>query len=596
MHELIHQHLPESLCSWIEQRYYAQINAQARFEVLIGEERFWEAPRAHVGLYSDHGLVHVRDVARQIILLLDNIHGVLIPTRPPERFDAFMKGYGVTVAYLHDIGMVDFSPFGRSMHPEYAAQAVFSAPFDPWIEALMAQNIGGMAARLQSLARSGALAQPPEIVLREMLALSMAHSKTKLPIAVLNDRAILRAVAQTSVGTDLSALYVRQPQAKAINSAQEPISAQRELLSRHYADFERDSFSWLVAGGAAIDDLVNDVVDTLRALRAADALRQRGTVQKSSGGYEVFISQQTGGAVYAFRLRNDQMYLFEVFDPISAGEANIASSELDRAGNLRISFHRGGFASEAARMHAIAGTALVVQDIQADVIESFRRTNERASAMTMPALKTSASIETWLESTDDSHDFADMVWAKLRDLAPAYSAHLQVVPSLQNLPDLERHRYTIASTIEWSQAERRGLLARMAEAGCKIDSIDIDLAFRHVRLIELESGETLIEANQPASMIYVPLGQGLKIIPLGGYDSFSVQAWMPLGSTGVIRGALRNAKVIVEQAVCALMIPKDVYLRHWYATYTAAELRQRLQKVCTASSSIVAGGEVAGLS
>jgi hypothetical protein len=56
---------------------------------------------------------------------------------------------------------------------------------------------------------------------------------------------------------------------------------------------------------------------------------------------------------------------------------------------------------------------------------------------------------------------------------------------------------------------------------------------------------------------------------------------MPLGSTGVIRGALRNARVIAEQAVSALMIPKDVYLRHWYATYTAAELRQRLgQMAC----------------
>jgi hypothetical protein len=31
-----------------------------------------------------------------------------------------------------------------------------------------------------------------------------------------------------------------------------------------------------------------DVVDTLRALRCVDALCQRGTVQKTSGGYQVF--------------------------------------------------------------------------------------------------------------------------------------------------------------------------------------------------------------------------------------------------------------------------------------------------------------------
>ena len=575
MHEPFHEYLPESLCAWVEQRYYAQINAQACFEVLIGDQRFWEAPRAHVGLYSDHGVVHVRDVARRIVQLLDDIHGMLIPTRPPERCDPFMKGYGVTLAYLHDIGMVDFSAFGRSMHPEYAAQAVFSAAFDAWIDALLAHNVGGMAARLQSLARSGALAQPPEIVLREMLALSMAHSKSKVPIVVLNDRATLRAIAQNSVGTDLPTLYFRQQQAKGIASP-EPIIGQRELLSRYYADFDRDSFSWLVAGGAEIDSLVEDITDTLRALRAADALRQRGTVQKSCGGYEVFINQQTGGAVYALRLGSDQMYLFEIYDRMSAGEANIASSELDRAGNLRISFHRGAFASEAALMQAVAGAALVVQDIQSDVIESFQRTNEQAEKMIMPVLKTSAAIETWLESTDDNYSFVDMVRAALRDLNPIDSGQVLIVPSLRNVPEMERNRYAAVPDIRWSQNQRRALLSRMAESGCRIDGIDIDEAFRHVRLITLGSGETLIEADESASMVYVPLGDGLRIIPLGGYDSFSVQAWMPLGSTGVIRGALRNARVIAEQAVRVLMIPKDVYLRHWYATYTAAELRQLL--------------------
>jgi hypothetical protein len=295
----------------------------------------------------------------------------------------------------------------------------------------------------------------------------------------------------------------------------------------------------------------------------------------------VFISQQTGGAVYALRLGSDQMYLLEIDDRMSAGEANIASSELDRAGNLRISFHRGAFASEHALMRAVAGAALVVQDIQSDVIESFQRTNEQAETMTMPALKTSATIETWLESTDDNHGFVDLVCAALRDRNPTYSGQVLIVPSLQNVPEMERNRYLAVDDIQWSQNERLRLLTRMAESGCKVDSIDLDQAFRHVRLIRLGSGETLIEADEPACMVYVPLGEGLRIIPLGGYDSFSVQAWMPLGCTGVVRGALRNARVIAEQAISALMIPKDVYLRHWHTTYTAAELRLRLGQVPT---------------
>jgi hypothetical protein len=577
MHEPFHEYLPESLCAWIEQHYYAQVNHQARFELLIDDQRFWEAPRAHVGMYSDHGVVHVRDVARQIVLLLDTIHGMLIPKRPPERLDPFMKGYGVALAYLHDIGMVDFSPIGRSMHPEYAAQTVFTVRFDPWIETLIAENVGGMAARLQSLAHRGALAQPPQIVLREMLALSMAHSKSKVPIAVLNNRAALRAIAQQSVGTELQTLYSRQRQGASIAiSAPTPPTAQLEILGQYYADFERDSFGWLVAGGAEIDCLVDDIIDTLRALRAADALRQRGTVQKSSGGYEVFISQQTGGAVYALRLGNDQMYLLEINDRMSIGEANIASTELDRAGNLRISFHRGAFTSEAACMQAVAGAVFAVQDIQGDVIESFDRTVEQAEDTRLPGMKTSATIETWLESTDDSPNFVDLVCTTLRDLNPVAAARILVAPSLQHVPEIERDRYLAVPDTQWSQDDRRTLLTRMAASGCKIDSIDLDAAFRHVRLITLARGEILIEADQPAGMVYVPLGDGLRIIPLGGYASFSVQAWMPLGSTGVIRGALRNARVIAEQAVSALMIPKDVYLRHWHATYTPAELRQRL--------------------
>ena len=579
MHEHIHSYLPESLCTWVEQRYYAQINAQARFEVLIDDQFFWETPRAHIGLFSDHGVIHVRDVARQMVRLLDDIHGMLIPTRPPERFDPFMKSYGVTLAYLHDIGMVDSSPIGRSVHAEYAAQAVFTAAFDPWIATLMAQNVGGMAARLQSLASGGALTQPPELVLREMLALSMAHSKSAVPISVLNERATLRTIMQNSVGTDLSTLYLRKKQARdpgGLSSDPAPSTGQHELLRHYYADFDRDAFSWLVAGGAEIESLVDDVTDTLRALRAADALRQRGTVQKTSGGYEVFISQQTGEAVYALRLGNDQMYLLEINERISAGEANIASTELDRAGNLRISFHRGAYASETALLQAVASTAFVVQDIQADVIESFHRVSEQGPNMTMPALKTSAAIETWLESTDDSPGFVDKVIAALRDFTPTDRPRVQVVPSLQDLQEVERNRYLAVTDIEWSQNECQTLLSRMAEAGWKTDEIDQDEAFRHVRRITLRSGETVFEADQPAGMVYVPLGAGLRIIPLGGYDAFSVAAWMPLGSTGVIRGALRNATVIAEQSVNALMIPKDVYLRHWHATYTIAELRQRL--------------------
>jgi hypothetical protein len=215
---------------------------------------------------------------------------------------------------------------------------------------------------------------------------------------------------------------------------------------------------------------------------------------------------------------------------------------------------------------------MIVQDIRADVIESFYRPAEQR----VPELKPAEAIETWLESTDDNPGFVDLVRAELRHLSPATTANVDIVPSLRQVPEFERTRYLAAASVEWDLERRRVLLQQMHQSGCKIDNVDPLEAFRHVRLSRLDAGETLIEAGVPASMVYVPLGDGLRIVPLGGYASFSIRAWMPLGNTGVIRGGIRNGTVVASQPVGVIIIPKDVYLRHWHHTYTATELQQRL--------------------
>ena len=124
----LNHYLSEKIRIAIEQRYYARVNEQARLEIVSLDPEFLHDPRKHTALFSDHGVVHVRDVASQMVQVLETVHGVLIPTRSNHRL-AFMKGYGVIMAYLHDIGMVDFSKFGRTMHPEYASQHVFKLEF-----------------------------------------------------------------------------------------------------------------------------------------------------------------------------------------------------------------------------------------------------------------------------------------------------------------------------------------------------------------------------------------------------------------------------------------------------------------------------------
>ena len=122
--EQLDRYLPAPVRVWIEQTYYARINAQAQLVVALADPTFYRDPAAHLALFNDHGVVHVRDVAQQVLRVLDHTHGGLITWRDDERLQGFMKSYGVLAAYLHDIGMIDFRPFGRAMHPESPERVV----------------------------------------------------------------------------------------------------------------------------------------------------------------------------------------------------------------------------------------------------------------------------------------------------------------------------------------------------------------------------------------------------------------------------------------------------------------------------------------
>ena len=89
------------------------------------------------------------------------------------------------------------------------------------------------------------------------------------------------------------------------------------------------------------------------------------------------------------------MYLLEVGDELAAGEANLASSQLDASGNLRVSFHRGAFADAETTRQAAHNLALVIDDIQGDSVESFQRPGPQDIA------KAAENMEILLEGVDD---------------------------------------------------------------------------------------------------------------------------------------------------------------------------------------------------
>lgn len=557
--------IPASVRDWLETNYYNKVSEQARLDHAAHDPEFWRRPESHVALFSDHGAVHARDVASQVVAVLDTINGVLIARRPEPRLH-FMRGFGVLLAWLHDIGMRDFSPFGRAMHPEFAAQTVFSPAFDAQIEALWHDDRSSVAARLRAIDKPGALHGSPQVVLRELLALSMGHSKSKLPAGVLANRATLREVLQTTICTDLHALHAQQ-RGGVISRTDTPAGESMRNAQRFYRDVAAESFLWLMSDAHAVRELAEDAIDTVRALRAADALRQRGTVLKTSAGYEIFVSQHTANAMYALRHGDQQLLLYEVASPLAAGEANIASCELDRNGDLRISFHHGAFTAAGAVERAAEYATLTINDIQADVISSFLHpTGEPA--------KQATGMRILIEAADDNPYFAQRVKAQFAHINPMLEDRLRIVPSLRLASELERNRYLQAGEIDWDERRRATLLDRLVQSGFKRGAYDLANGFEHARLAKVDAGEMLIEAGAPSAFVYLPLGDGLQVRPLGGYAPFAVRAWMPLGITGVIRGAVRNAQVVATSTVEVLIIPAQVYWQHWHNPYSTEELQR----------------------
>jgi len=601
------QYLSVSIRTQIEQRYYAQINSKSRLDQVAYDEEFLELLEEHVVLFGDHGVVHVRDVAQQILHVLEVMNGVLVTRRTPYRL-TFMQGYGVMLAYLHDIGMIDFSGFGRAMHPDFALQAVFQPDFDAIVHTIWEENCGNAPWRLLNLTQRGDLEQDPLVMLRELLAMSIGHSKSNVPIGVLNDPRELRRVLLHSATTDLRLIYAQRQVAKRRRNLEQAgldeteherarealwtaeaelervqnlvrdVDLRQTLLGRFYTDCEREAFAWLLSPRPAVRDLVCDVVDTLRALRCADALRQRGTVMNTSGGYQIFLNQATGNAIYALKKGDDDMLLLlEIDRPIATGEANLAGSELTADGDLRVSFHRGAFGSKAAQRFAVHSAAFIVNDMQADVIGSFY--GAPADNGAGDTVKSAEEMRILLEGVDDDPEFAALVADELVRVNPQLRGRVKPVPSLQNMSDRERNLYLNATDLNWDLAKRRRALERIARSGHKIGEMDPDKAFAGVREIEIQAGEMLIEAGSPPGFVYIALSEGLVGTPLGGYRPFLVYPWTPLGSTGVIRGAVRNATISAQKSLHLLMIPKEVYLKHWHFTYSKEEFRQKVQAI-----------------
>lgn len=592
--------IPAWLRELVDKQYYERINKDLTLDKVIQDPEFLSSPLDHLALYTDHSVMHVKNVTQLLLKIIPKIHGVLIPKREQLRLD-FMRGYGCVLAYLHDIGMVNPTQFGRMIHAEYLPHALYSEEFEHIFQLIWKNNIGGISWRVHTLILENKLDINPELMLRELLTFAYCHSKSSVPVEKINDKKALREHMQYCLMHTLTEMFytktIKKIESQIQKSNRDPVkkealqaklsSLQAEYalledkeehnqqrsktLSKYYRDFTKDSYAWLVMEGSPeLTDFVEDIIDTARLLRCADAFRQRGTTLKTSADYQIFIDHLTGNAIYALSHNSDALFLLEVSKSINAAEANLEGLMLTLEGDLIFAFTRGQFATQEATDHAIANMARLVEDIQADVVGSFS-TSLNHGQRKGEYVKKGQPMYILLESTDDNPDFNKLLAYKLIQNNPALAPIIKLVPSLKRIALAEKNRYLFGSSLNLTLEEKKQLLAKIEETGHRVKTIPMDVAFDFVKTAALKKDEQLLAAGDFAGFVYIPMGPGLTGFPLGGYKTFKLPAWMPFGNVGVIRGDVRNATIFAETPVEVLIIPREIYLQYWHTTYKVAD-------------------------
>ena len=594
-------YIPSEVSTLIEETFYEKVSEQARLEYMRRDASFLKNPFKHIALFTDHGVVHVRDVANQVLIVLDRVNGKLIPERSATDL-AFMRAYLVQLAYLHDIGMSDFSPFGRFMHPEFASQYVFSSAFNALLNTLWSKNAGGLPEWLYTYCNGSYQKDQLKSIYREMLALSVGHSKSKMPLAILNEPKRLQKHILNILKKPLDLLYLEQKLSKAreklkrIDKEKKLRATKNEIIdlkkkigtykAQHtnlksplealYQDTEIEPFSWLSSTSNQSRRLVLNVIDCIRCLRAADALRQRGTTLRTSAGYEIYVDSQTANAIYAIRDdESGELYLLEGNKTINAGEANLASSELDASGHLRVSFHLGAFRNQKITRKAARNLARVIDDIQADTVQSFRRNGRLDKGLFAKPEIPFKQIKILIESARDNPNFSEMVREALSVLNPEIAERTRVTFSLLGYDLEEVRRYLEGEPL--SDYLKNSSLRKKLVTQLKSLHFDLPKGRRlpgeeDIHVIHLKAGDQLIKGGTPSGFVYFPFAEGLVVHPMGGYGSVPGPAWVPIGDSGVIRGSVRNADVMAEKDVTVFCVPRAIYLNQWYRPLSAKDL------------------------
>jgi hypothetical protein len=79
------RYLPEDVRTTLEERFWHTVEERSTVEAFSRDRTILGAPDTHPALFSDHGVVHARDVATGTLELADVIDGRLLLARPVDR-------------------------------------------------------------------------------------------------------------------------------------------------------------------------------------------------------------------------------------------------------------------------------------------------------------------------------------------------------------------------------------------------------------------------------------------------------------------------------------------------------------------------------
>ncbi len=559
------RYLPEDVRTILEERFWHTVEERSTVEAIARDRTILSAAETHPALFSDHGVVHARDVAAGALELADVVDGRLLSARPIERRE-FVMALAVLIAYIHDVGMNDGTREGRRAHPIYAAQVPFSGAMDDVLTRLW-ESGGAVVSRIGSVGAVDSFRVPDDVVLRELASLALAHSKSIVPATLYADFPRFRSVLQQAVLVELEEHRRAGARLNPDNGLPDALGAN----GRWYADPAADAFAWVDSPVPAHRALTADAVDAVRLVRAADALRQRGSALRTAAGYEIFTDVATGQAVFSLRnSAGDRLFLLRFDSPLGAGEANVRKAVVTSNGDLRISFHRGRFSSATAADVACAATARVVADIGADVLGAFAV--RPPSPDLPPPARDSSSMRVELERPSDEPAFAEMVADAVTRIDPLLRGRIYVVADLESTSRTERARYLAGFPIEAGSDEAGSILDALENHGMRVGGIDRRQAFEDVRRVVVEEGELLVEAGSPPAFVYIAVTCSLRIEQVGGNRDIEAPPWIPIGVTGVVRRAERNSTVVAVDPGDVLMIPGELFAREWFRPYEPAEL------------------------